>query len=126
MMFGAQPFLQDATAFALTHEFEELDQMIADYGRRARRVADSFGQTDAVACHLPESGIFVMVDVRATGLSGFEFATRLLEEKDVATMPGESFGPSAAGHIRVSITAADEAIDTGCGRIVELAEEIVG
>lgn len=126
MMFGAQPFLQDATAFALTHEFEELDRMIADYGRRARLVADLLAGTDAVSCHLPESGIFVMVDLRATGLSGVEFASRLLEEKDVATMPGESFGPSAAGHIRISLTAADEAIETGCARIVELAEQIVG
>lgn len=126
IMFGAQPFLQDATAFALTHEFEELDRMIDDYGRRARHVASLLGESDAVVCQMPESGIFVMVDVRATRLSGVEFATRLLEEKDVATMPGESFGPSAAGHIRVSLTAADEAIEAGCARIVELAEELAG
>ena len=125
MMFGAQPFLQDATAYALTHEFDELDQMIADYGRRARHVADLFSGTEAVSCHVPESGIFVMVDLRATGLTGEEFGRRLLEEKDIATMPGESFGPSAAGHIRLSLTATDEALETGCARIIELAEEIV-
>jgi len=126
MMFGAQPFLQDATAYALTHEFEELDHMIADYARRARLVADALDKSAVVSCHLPESGIFVMVDLRATGLTGEEFAWRLLEDKDVATMPGESFGPSAAGHIRLSLTATDEAIETGCARIVELAEEIAG
>ncbi|NND04008.1 MAG: aminotransferase class I/II-fold pyridoxal phosphate-dependent enzyme [Acidimicrobiia bacterium] len=126
MMFGAQPFLQDATAYALTHEFEELDGMIADYGRRARLVAGLLSGSEKVSCHLPESGIFVMVDLRATGLSGEEFATRLLEEKNVATMPGESFGPSAAGHIRLSLTATDDAIETGCSRIVELAESIAG
>lgn len=126
MMFGAQPFLQDATAFALTHEFAELDAMIADYGRRARTVAAALAESQAVACHMPESGIFVMVDVRATGMSGEEFASRLLEEKSVATMPGESFGTSAEGHIRLSLTATDEAIAIGCARIIELAEAAAG
>lgn len=124
MMFGAQPFLQDATAYALTHEFEDLDRMIADYGRRAQLVAAALAGSAAVTCHLPEAGIFVMVDVRPTGLSGVEFATRLLAEKDVATMPGESFGASGAGHIRLSLTAADDAIETGCARIVELADAV--
>lgn len=124
MMFGAQPFLQDAAAYALTHEFDELDAMIADYQRRARVVANMLEASPHVTCHLPEAGIFVMVDVRATGKSGVEFATQLLEARGVATMPGESFGPSAAGHIRVSLTASDEAIETGCTQVVALAAEL--
>ena len=72
-------------------------------------------------CQMPQGGIFVMVDVRASGLSGVEFATRLLDEHDVATMPGESFGPSGAGHIRISLTTDDDAIKLGCERISMLA-----
>lgn len=125
MMFGAQPFLQDATAYALTHEFAALDEMIAGYEQRARLTTALLGASDAVVCHMPEAGIFVMVDVRPTGLSGEEFAWRLLADHDVATMPGESFGASGAGHIRVSLTAADDTIRTGCARIIELAEQLV-
>ncbi len=124
MMFGAQPFLQDATAFALTHHFDDLDHMIADYARRARLATELLAKSDAVNCHMPQGGIFVMVDVRATGLSGEEFASRLLEDKLVATMPGESFGRSGAGHVRMSLTAADESITTGCNRVIELAESL--
>ena len=65
-----------------------------------------------------------MVDIRATGLTGVEFASRLLEEKLVATMPGESFGTSGAGHIRMSLTASDESITSGCRRTIELAEAL--
>ncbi len=126
MMFGAQPFLQDATAYALTHHFADLDRMIADYGRRARMVTDLLAESDAVTCHMPQGGIFVMVDVRPTGMSGEEFAWKLLEEEDVATMPGESFGAAGGGHIRVSLTAADDALRTGCERIIHLAERAVG
>lgn len=124
MMFGAQPFLQDATAYALTHHFGDLDDMIADYARRARLATELLATSDVVDCHMPQGGIFVMVDVRATGLTGDEFASRLLEEKLVATMPGESFGVSGAGHVRVSLTASDESITAGCERIVELAESL--
>ena len=123
-MFGAQPFLQDATAYALTHHFDDLDEMIADYARRARLATDLLAASEAVTCHMPQGGIFVMVDIRATGLSGVEFASRLLEEKLVATMPGESFGASGAGHVRMSLTASDESIAAGCRRTIELAEEL--
>lgn len=126
MLFGSQPFLQDAAAYALAHEFEELNRMIADLSRRAQLVADRLADTSAVRCHMPEGGIFVMVDIRPTGLSGVEFATRLLDEQLVATMPGESFGPSAAGHVRLSLTASDEALETGCSRIIDLAEAAMG
>jgi arginine:pyruvate transaminase len=122
MMFGAQPFAQDATDFALTNHFDELDQMYADYKRRADLVAGLLATSAAVDCHPPQGGIFVMVDVRATGLSGEEFAWRLLAEHNVATMPGESFGAAGGGHVRVSLTADDEDIRRGCERIITMAE----
>jgi arginine:pyruvate transaminase len=125
MMFGGQPFVQDATEFALTNHFDELDEMYADYDRRARLVTALLGESAAVDCHPPQGGIFVMVDVRATGLTGEEFAWQLLAEHNVATMPGESFGAAGAGHIRLSLTADDEDIERGCGRIISMCEGLV-
>lgn len=120
MMFGAQPFLQDATAYALRNAFDECDTMYADYLRRAETVAGLFAGT-ALETSIPEGGIFMMLDVRSTGLTGWQFAERLLDEWDVATMPGEAFGPSGAGHIRLSLTTHDDAIALGCKRILEFA-----
>ena len=125
MMFGAQPFLQDATVVALDGEFEECASMYADYVRRTKIVVDAFAATDLVTVRAPQGGIFVMVDVRSCGISGVEFANRLLDEWAVATMPGESFGPSGAGHIRVSLTIDDTSIELGCGRILQLAESVM-
>lgn len=122
VMFGAQPFLQDATEFALRNQFEECAQMRADYERRADLVVEKLASSEAVDVHRPQGGIFVMVDVRAAGGTGTEFARTLLSVHRVATMPGESFGPSAAGHIRVSLTAPDEDLAEGCARIQALAE----
>ena len=40
----------------------------------------------------PRGGMYLMLDMRKTGLSGIEFANRLLDERSIAVMPGESFG----------------------------------
>lgn len=122
MMFGAQPFLQDATVTAIEGDFEECAVMRADYRRRATIVTKVLDGSPAVAAHPPQGGTFVMVDVRPTGAGGVEFAHRLLDEAGVATMPGESFGAAAAGHLRVSLTAPDQDVEEGCERLRRLAE----
>jgi arginine:pyruvate transaminase len=67
-----------------------------------------------------------MVDIRATGLTGDEFANKLLDERQIAVMPGESFGASAAGHLRIAMTIEDEkfasALTVLCTFATELAQ----
>jgi arginine:pyruvate transaminase len=65
--------------------------------------------------------MFVLVDVRATGMSGDEFALHLLEEEDVAVTPTDHFGPSGAGHVRVSLGAEDERLAEAGRRIAAFA-----
>jgi arginine:pyruvate transaminase len=70
---------------------------------------------------LPEGGMFVMVDVRGTGLSGDAFAWRLLDRHGVAVMPGESFGEGGAGHLRIALTVDDAPLAEACRRMVDCA-----
>ena len=65
--------------------------------------------------------MFALVDVRATGLSGRDFALSLLEREKVAVMPGESFGAALAGWIRISLTLEDDVIAQACARIAKFA-----
>jgi len=55
--------------------------------------------------------------VRATGQSGTAFALGLLEGAGVAVMPGESFGNSLAGWVRLSLTQPDAVLEVACARI---------
>jgi arginine:pyruvate transaminase len=64
-----------------------------------------------------------MLDVRATGLSGEAFANGLLDECRIAVMPGESFGTSAAGHIRVAMTIEDGAFTKALRDLCRFAEK---
>jgi arginine:pyruvate transaminase len=118
MLFGSQPFLQDATAFALEVETGDVARMREGYARRARLVVEYLGRSPVLGVRMPEAGMFVMLDVRGTGLSGDEFARRLLDERAVAVMPGESFGRGGAGHVRIALTIEDSRLVEACERIV--------
>ena len=65
--------------------------------------------------------MYLMLDIRATGLSGQHFALRLLEEERIAVMPGESFGRAAAGHLRIALTLPDPLFDEAIDRLVGFA-----
>jgi arginine:pyruvate transaminase len=124
ILFGSQPFLEDATAFALENHFPEVDAMKVSYERRARALLAGLNGSKTVSARMPEGGMFVMVDVRKTGLSGNEFARRLLAEEAVVTMPGESFGLGGAGHLRIALTVDEEEIAEAAKRITRLAERV--
>jgi arginine:pyruvate transaminase len=124
MLFGSQPFLEDATAFALDNYFPEVEKMKVDYEKRARALIAGLAGARTVSARMPEGGMFVMVDVRKTGLSGDDFARRLLAEEAVVTMPGESFGEGGAGHLRVALTVDETQIAEASKRIRRLAERI--
>ena len=121
MLFGSQPFIQDAAAFALSNEFEECSVMRAALEQRGRRTVEILRQSSAIRAPMPEGGMFVFADVRQTGHSGEAFAFGLLEEENIALMPGEAFGKAGAGHVRISLTAPLDVLEPAVGKIVAFA-----
>ncbi|MEB2847277.1 aminotransferase class I/II-fold pyridoxal phosphate-dependent enzyme [Rhizobiales bacterium RZME27] len=121
MLFGVQPFISDMTALALSKHFDTADVMRGNYARRAEIVAKSFAGSNLVKPMLPEGGMFILLDVTATGLGGEEFAWELLREEKVAVMPGTSFGDQAAGFLRISLTVPEDVLATAMERIAALA-----
>ena len=62
--------------------------------------------------------------VGATGLTAPQFAWELLDGHGVALLPGEGFGPSATGHVRLSLSAHDDELEEACARIEAFAAAI--
>ena len=69
------------------------------------------------ACLPPEGGMFLMIDIRATGLGSVDFAFRLFEAEGLALMPGVGFGPSGEGHLRLSLSSPRPVLDDACARL---------
>jgi arginine:pyruvate transaminase len=62
--------------------------------------------------------MFMMIDVRGTGQGAQEFSQGLLDAQGVSVLAGDAFGPSAAGHVRLSLGTPEPVLEDACGRIV--------
>lgn len=118
MLFGSQPFIADMTALAVAAPSPVAAGMSERFARRAELIATRLDGVAGLAVHRPKAGMFMMVDIRASGQSGTEFALGLLDRQHVAVMPGESFGPALSGWVRLALTQPDALIEQACGRIL--------
>ena len=126
MVFGTPPFTQDAALFGLTHELAEVGAMERAYRARRDLLCARVNDCPRLACQWPQGGMYAMVDVRGTGLSDEDFAWGLLDAEGVAVLPAATFGASAAGHVRVSLTAPEPVLAEACDRIERYARSLVG
>ncbi|MCR8550250.1 pyridoxal phosphate-dependent aminotransferase [Salipiger sp. P9] len=116
--YGVPGYIQDAALFAL-RQGTPLETRIAEPFRRRRALAQQIlAQQNSVGLVPSGGAMYLFLDIRATGLSGESFAHALLDERRIAVMPGESFGASAAGFVRVAMTVPDAdfaaALETLC------------
>ncbi|MGB0905169.1 MAG: aminotransferase class I/II-fold pyridoxal phosphate-dependent enzyme, partial [Mangrovicoccus sp.] len=121
MLFGNQPFIADMTEAALRGEYDTAERMREAFHRRAQLIHDAIAEAPGLSGILPEGGMFMMVDVGATGMDGETFAWRLLEEQGIAVMPGSSFGAAAESLIRLALTVPDEVLAEAMQGILALA-----
>ncbi|WP_171204816.1 pyridoxal phosphate-dependent aminotransferase [Ruegeria sp. HKCCA0235A] len=125
--YGVPGFVQDASSFALTAGVELEEKIAAPFRRRRALAMDILASQNIVGLVPAQGAMYLMLDIRATGMSGDAFANALLDAHKIAVMPGESFGKAAAGHIRVAMTVADErfavALKTLCKFASQLARQ---
>lgn len=118
--YGVPGFIQDAALFAL--QTDGMEQQVSAPFLRRRDIAKRVLAEQTIVRAVPAQGaMYVMLDVRATGLSGDRFANALLDSHRIAVMPGESFGASAAGHVRVAMTVADDRFEAALRDICHFA-----
>ena len=122
--YGVPGFIQDAAKFALDQGEALETEIAAPFLRRRALAQDVLASQNAVALVPADGAMYLMLDVRSTGLSGEAFANALLDRHHIAVMPGESFGIAAAGHIRVAMTIADAEFVTAVQTLCEFAKEL--
>ncbi|WP_047336602.1 pyridoxal phosphate-dependent aminotransferase [Pseudomonas protegens] len=123
MLYGSPEFIQDAAVVALEQPLPQLQEMAQAYRQRRDLVCDCLADCPGARPLKPDGGMFVMVDIRATGLSAQAFSERLLDEQGVSVLAGEAFGPSAAGHIRLGLVLQADELREACRRIALCARQ---
>jgi aspartate aminotransferase len=118
---------QRAAITALTGSQDEVEAMREAFDRRRRVIVEELNKIDGLVCPTPEGAFYVYPDV--TGLLGktwggvtpttsLELADLILEQADVAVVPGEAFGPS--GYLRLSYALGDAPLLEGIQRLQKL------
>jgi arginine:pyruvate transaminase len=121
MYFGGPAFIQDGALAALGDELPEVAALREAYRRRADLLVRILADAPNCRANPPEGGMFVLFDVRSTGLGAEDFAQGLLERENVALLPCDGFGPNAVGHLRIALTAPDPRLEEAGRRIVRFA-----
>jgi aminotransferase len=111
------PTTAQAAAVAALEEGEQfVEAMRLEYDRRRRLIVDGFNRL-GLDCFEPRGAFYAFPSIAASGMTSNDFAWKLLEEQEVALVPGDAFGVSGAGFVRASYATAYEDIEEALNRI---------
>jgi len=117
MLFGLPGFVQEAALAALDVAAEAEARVRAYCAGRQRRFAAGIAGIAQLRAATPEAGMFMLIDVTASGLSGGEFMRALYAAQRVSVMDGAAFGEATAGCVRVCFAADEATLDAACERL---------
>ncbi len=121
---------QRAALAAVSGDLSAVHMMGEAFNRRRKLIVDLLNEVPGFACPTPQGAFYVYPSVKGalgkairgkTPTTSAELATILLDEVEVAAVPGEAFGPS--GYLRFSYATSDADIVEGIGRIKALLTE---
>ncbi|MBQ3530422.1 MAG: aminotransferase class I/II-fold pyridoxal phosphate-dependent enzyme [Oscillospiraceae bacterium] len=114
---------QYAAVVAMRDCDNEVEEMKKQYDMRRRFLVKAFNDM-GLDCFTPEGAFYVFPCIKSTGLSSEEFCEKLLHSKKVAVVPGDAFGSSGEGFVRVSYSYSLDHIMEATKRIKEFLEEL--
>lgn len=121
---------QRAAIAALTGDLSAVEAMRSAFDRRRRTMVSMLEQIDGVRIPAPQGAFYAYPSVKGvlgrtirgvTPATSAELAALILDQVEVAVVPGEAFGPS--GYLRLSYALGDDDLVEGVGRIVSLLGE---
>jgi len=121
---------QVAALAAVTGDLAAVDEMKVAFDRRRRRIVELLSAIPGVECPTPEGAFYVYPSVKGVlgkeirgqrPTSSTDLAGLILDEAEVAVVPGEAFG--TPGYLRLSYATSDADIEEGVGRMAALLAE---
>lgn len=100
-IMSAPTMSQYAAIEAMKNGDEDIAYMRGQYDMRRRLILEGLNRI-GLRCFEPKGAFYVFPSIRSTGLSSQEFCERLIYSKHVAVVPGDAFGASGEGFVRIS------------------------
>jgi len=117
MLFGMPGFVQEAAVTALGLGDEPQRRIREFCAARLERFLAGLDGVPGLLVSRPQAGMFLLIDVSGTGMSGYEFMRALYGAERVSVLDGGAFGPSTAKFVRVCFATDEHLIEEACARI---------
>ena len=114
---------QYAAITALRRCDADIEAMRDEYDMRRRMLVSRLNGM-GLACFEPQGAFYVFPSIKSTGLSSDEFCERLLHSQKVAIVPGNAFGASGEGHVRISYAYSVGHLEEALHRIENFLREL--
>jgi aminotransferase len=124
-MMCAPILSQKAAIEALAQGDPDIREMRDDYNRRRRFICASLNEM-GLTCDLPRGAFYAFPSIKSTGLTSQEFALRLLDEEQVACVPGTAFGEAGEGFLRCSYATGMDEIKEAMTRMARFVGRLKG
>lgn len=117
-------FIQAGGIAAISGSQDEVKAMMNAYRRRRELLVSGLNTLKGVSCLMPEGAFYVFPNITGTGLTSTEFALRALNEAHVGLLPGNDFGSSGEGFIRLCYASSEENIIEGIRRLKAFTDKL--
>jgi aspartate/methionine/tyrosine aminotransferase len=110
MLFGLPGFIQEAAVAALQMS-DSAERRIREFCAKQRdMLLAGLADLPGIRCLAPDAGMFTLIDVRPTGLTGYEFMRALYAAERVSVLDGGAFGLETRGFVRLCFAADDKTL----------------
>ena len=114
---------QYAAVEALKNGEADVKMMRQAYNQRRRFLLNAFKEMN-LECFEPFGAFYVFPCIKEFGMTSEEFATRFLEEEKVAAVPGNAFGESGEGYLRISYAYSLDNLKIAMERFKRFVEKL--
>lgn len=114
---------QYAAVEAIKNGDDDVNQMRESYDERRRYVLHRLKEM-GLPCFEPKGAFYLFPDIRQFNMTSEEFSLKLLNEKKVVVVPGNAFGESGNGFIRISYAYSIENLKVALNRISEFLDDL--
>ena len=122
VVFTAPSISQRAAIHALRNRAAIQPQMVEEYRQRSYYAAERINNIPKMHVIYPPKGTFYLfINVKETGLTSEEVSDTILREAHVVTIPGNSFGKSGEGYIRIACTVGKDTLKEAFDRVEKVS-----